>query len=106
MIPFGMWDIRTGAWTPNYRLTMTKDEQYAHNVKWGYLPGGGDEMKVTATANKVVEFYVQDVFGRKVEIQYRVKDTDTGEIVYRGDEVLTKEDTLRVKVNTSVEAER
>lgn len=35
-IPFGTWDTK-GNWYPNPRLQASADEQWAHNVKHGYV---------------------------------------------------------------------
>jgi hypothetical protein len=114
-IPFGMWDVPSGRWYHNPNLTMTADEQYAHNVKHGYLPGKRehmgifsgreDDMKVTATARKKVEIFVEDVFAKRAYIQIRVTDTDTGEVLDRRDEAVFKDSTIVLEVDTSVEAD-
>lgn len=35
-VPLGAWDLN-GNWYHNPLLMMTKDEQYAHNVKGGHI---------------------------------------------------------------------
>lgn len=120
MIPLGIWDLK-GRWQPNPILKMSAVEQYNYNIYWGHLPGkesdvglyswqkypeGGEDMKVQATSRKKVEIFVSDIFGRKVDLQIRVVDVDTGEIIKRFDETVSIEDTVKLEFETSVEATR